>query len=285
MTLGEDDTIPNAGDGLVPILQRLAQISGRDLDRIREERRANRPAADNSPAARLAEKVALRKTRLLDTFEHKFGTASEFHPRKLPDLDDLSAMPAEQRKMASQIRAWADEQVQALLAGERSPSPRLYMYGMTGSSKTTLGIAATWWAGLALAGHNRGFRWQHVTHRDFNAETRGFGDDVNSAIEKYQHADWLFFDELGGFNPTSFAQDCLARLVDKRDRTGGITIFATNYLTRRNARVLKYESEQGVKLPVLADVMDDMVISRVTSARTLIFPEIDYRQLKRKVIK
>lgn len=164
-------------------------------------------------------------------------------------------------------------------------APWLYVYGRTGSGKSSLLFNLIIQLALFATAHNKNLTWRYVTQREFNAEMKPGGDvSPQQAIDGYKDVDLLGFDDLGAGYMTEYAAECTDRLVDHRWMHRKITVFPSNLLLQRTTAMAQREREGQPRVQVLADLLDVRSISRLQSAWSLAMPEIDYRARSGKVL-
>lgn len=164
------------------------------------------------------------------------------------------------------VQEWID-----LFLADPDERPWLVLYGPTGCGKTTQLVHILHQVLMHHARQNRTYRWGFVTHREFSAATRNWsGGDPEQVIEDYMQMAFLATDDLGDYNDSAWAADCISRLIGHRVHHRLPLVVTTNLLLERGPRV-----PEGV--PVLADTLDPRIISRLKAARWILVGDTDHR--------
>jgi hypothetical protein len=107
--------------------------------------------------------------------------------------------------------------------------PSLTLMGIQGSGKTHQACGVVRELALAAAAANRSYRWRMVTHPELSAELRPKPDESHSyALERYEIADLLVFDDLGAGSLTDFGIEGALHLINHRYKKRLATIYTTN---------------------------------------------------------
>lgn len=130
-------------------------------------------------------------------------------------FENFEANTADQRRVKDAVQRWIDE-----------AESGLFLCGGCGTGKTHLAVSAL------LAFLARGCRGRFVSVQELLTECRdSFRNDrgLDEILEHVYGASLLLLDDLGTENPTNFARETLALVIDRAYRDQQTIIITSNY--------------------------------------------------------